>query len=106
MGTALQDRRRGGRLVHEVVVVGPETRVVTAGADDVVVAAVPSAVQAAAATTGLRRLSWVRLVVSQGAVVHAEVAGVTRQPVRRGASVPAALHLAAQGVPTVVEQVA
>lgn len=105
VGTALRDRRRSGRLVDRVVVTGRSTRLVTAGMDDVVVAAAPSVPQAAAATSGLRHLSWVRVVVREGAVVAAELAGVTRHPVRRGVSVPAALHLASTGVPTVVERV-
>ena len=59
-----------------------------------------------APSTGLRRVSWVRIVVDgQGA--HCEVLGVGhRLPAARRISLDTALALAASGVPTVVRSVA
>ena len=55
--------------------------------------------------TGLRRVSWVRIVVD-GAGAHCEVFGVGhRLPTARRISLDTALGLAASGVPTVVRSV-
>ena len=52
--------------------------------------------------TGLRRVSWVRIVVDD-AGAHCEVLGVGhRLPAVRRVSLDTALSLAASGVPTVV----
>jgi len=59
----------------------------------------------AAPQTGMRRVSWVRIVVD-GHGVHCEVLGVGhRLPTVRRVSLDTALSLAASGVPTVVRSV-
>jgi hypothetical protein len=52
--------------------------------------------------TGMRRVSWVRIVIADG-VAECEVLGVGhRLPATRRVSLDTALALAASGVPTVV----
>lgn len=57
------------------------------------------------ALLGLRRVSWVRIVLTDGGVARAEVAGLGhRLPVVRSVPLATATSLAASGVPTVVRR--
>ena len=62
----------------------------------------PKALPRAAVETGMRRVSWVRIVLDQDGA-HCQVLGVGhRLPNVRRVSLDTALALAASGVPTVV----